>query len=96
MFRTWLSDLGPGVDPLECQVDWHRRADAAIRALGAEILAAASPASWVGRTHNNRLYTTAHADLRFRRELRDALPFAYTADTGEDTPSESTPDTMPA
>jgi CRISPR system Cascade subunit CasA len=81
MFRTWLAELGPGVDPIDCQVEWHRSADTAIRRLGGDLVAAASPASWVGRTHSDRLYTTAHADSWFRKELRVALPFAYARDT---------------
>jgi CRISPR system Cascade subunit CasA len=81
MFRSWLTGLGPGVDPLGCQLEWHQHADAAIRALGAELVATASPASWIGRERDGRLYTTAHADASFRKELRKALPFAYTRDT---------------
>ena len=81
MFRSWLSDLGPDTDPLDCQTQWHRRADAAIRPLGAELVAAAPPAGWVGRKHDGRLYTTSHADSWFRKEIREALRFAYAGDT---------------
>lgn len=77
LFRTWLSSLGPATDPTECQVDWHQRAAAAVRLLGDELVSAASPAGWLGRQHSGRLYTTAHADDRFRNELRDALPYAF-------------------
>jgi CRISPR system Cascade subunit CasA len=91
MFRTWLADLGPGADPLDCQADWHHQADATIRSLGAELLAAASPASWVGRTRQGRLYTSPHADLWFRRQLREALPFAYPHDTASDTAPTNVP-----
>ena len=81
MFRTWLAGLGPGADSLDCQAEWHQLANAAIRVLGTDLVAAAPPAGFIGREHNGRLYTTAHADSWFRKELRDALPFAYTRDT---------------
>lgn len=76
LFREWLSALGPDSDPTERQISWHRTARETVGQLGQDLVRAASPASWVGRVHNKRLYTTAHADARFRIALRKALPMA--------------------
>ncbi|MGH3757667.1 type I-E CRISPR-associated protein Cse1/CasA [Actinophytocola sp.] len=77
MFRDWLAALGPDTDPDDCQVVWHRQADGAVRTLGADLVAAASPTAWVGRKHNERLYTSSHAVARFHSELRRVLPYAH-------------------
>jgi CRISPR system Cascade subunit CasA len=89
LFRAWLADLGPGDDPLDCQTVWHERANTAIRALGRELLEAASPASWVGRVRDGRIYSTATADAWFRKELRAALPFAYQPGAPPDASSDA-------
>lgn len=77
LFRRWVSGLGPDTDAMDCQVDWHRQARTAIDALGRDLVAGASPAAWVGRVVRQRLMTTAHAELWFRRGLRDAVGLAY-------------------
>jgi CRISPR system Cascade subunit CasA len=81
LFRTWLAHLGPDADSDEQQTDWHHTADGAIRVLADELVATASPASWVGRKQGGQFVSTAHADRWFRRQLREALPFAYQRDT---------------
>jgi CRISPR system Cascade subunit CasA len=77
LFRRWVSQLGPETDPMDCRVDWHRQAKETIRSLARELIARASPTSWVGRIVNKRLVTTALAELWFHRELRKAVSLAY-------------------
>lgn len=81
LFRTWLANLGPGSDSLDCQTGWHHTAAAAIRDLARELVANASPASWVGRRHGGQFVSTTHADRWFRKQLREALPLAHQRDT---------------
>lgn len=84
LFRTWLAGLGPGTDSTDCQNQWHQIATTTIRRLATELVAAASPASWVGRRHDGQFYCTAHADRLFRRQLRDAFPLAHQVDHQRD------------
>lgn len=79
VFRTWLAQLGPYSDPTEAQVAWHTSAQAAIGALGRDLIDRCAPQAWSGRLVRNRWVTAAHADLRFRRDLNLAFPLAERA-----------------
>lgn len=83
-FRKWVAGLGldSGPDIFDLQADWHLAARKILQRLGAEQLAAAGDAAWMGRTvtgrdNKARILTAAHADTWFRRDLRKALPHAY-------------------
>lgn len=82
LFRAWLASLAPDTDSTECQTRWHHTAATTIRALGQELVAAASPASWVGRRHGGQFVSTAHASRWFHTQLRDALPLAHPRENG--------------
>ncbi|HEX3787513.1 MAG TPA: type I-E CRISPR-associated protein Cse1/CasA [Pseudonocardiaceae bacterium] len=80
LFREWIARLGPAGDPTDEQAAWHRTVKQVIDVLAADVLAQAPMTAWVGRTvkgGQKRLVTSAQADLRFRRELRTAVPLAY-------------------
>jgi CRISPR system Cascade subunit CasA len=76
-FRSWVSDLRADSDPTQTQVVWHTTARRLITGLGRELVDRAPATAWVGRLEKGRLITTSHADNRFRKDLRDALPLAY-------------------
>lgn len=80
-FRDWLARLGPDSDPIADRADWQRLVHRVIGRLGDELVAAAGPAAWIGRTGPDRAGNTIHyssfqADAWFRRGLAKALPMA--------------------
>jgi CRISPR system Cascade subunit CasA len=77
VFRQWLRGLGPDTDALDCQVDWHRQAKLIVVGLARSLIRRAPASAWTGRTVKQRLMTTAHAELWFHRNLKEALPLAY-------------------
>lgn len=84
LFRDWLAGLGPDSDPVAERAAWQRLVHRAVRRLGDELIAAAGPAAWIGRSGTDRAGNTVHysssqADAWFRRGLAKALPMA--ADT---------------
>ncbi|MFC6094387.1 type I-E CRISPR-associated protein Cse1/CasA [Saccharothrix lopnurensis] len=80
-FRRWLQSLRADTVPLEAALTWHVTAERLIRGLGADLQAQAPVTAWVGRVVDKRLMTSAHADRWFRRDLRTALPLAYSETT---------------
>lgn len=81
MFRDWLAGLGPDSDPIGERVAWQRLVRRVIRRIGDELVAAAGPAAWIGRTLKDRNdnevhYSSAQADDWFRKGLNKALPMA--------------------
>lgn len=78
-FRHWLAQLTSGSDTVEVQTDWHHTADHLIRRLAADLQRRVPLNAWAERTVRGRLLTPAHADARFRWNLREALPYAYPA-----------------
>lgn len=72
-YRDWLASLQVGDDPLSAISVWKRTAAGVLRALGAQMIADAGPAAWVGRevTRAGRtdLVTTPRAEGWFRRAL---------------------------
>jgi CRISPR system Cascade subunit CasA len=79
-FRDWLRTLGPASDTVAAQTDWHDRAAAVIRAAARELMQDIPPACWEGRVVRGNVLTAAHADARFWKSLRAALPFAFPAE----------------
>ncbi|WP_232533680.1 type I-E CRISPR-associated protein Cse1/CasA [Plantactinospora sp. KBS50] len=80
-YRDWLARLGPGSDPAAERADWQRLVGRAIRRLGGELVAAAGPAAWIGRTRTDRNgrdvhYSSSQAEAWFHRGLTRALPMA--------------------
>lgn len=76
-FRDWLRTLGPSSVTAGVQTDWHDRAAAVIRGAARELLQDVPPACWEGRVVRGHLLTAAHAEARFWKSLRAALPFAF-------------------
>ncbi|HWH01679.1 MAG TPA: type I-E CRISPR-associated protein Cse1/CasA [Pilimelia sp.] len=80
-FRDWLAGLGPGSDPTAERAAWQQRVRRAVARLGAELVEAAGPAAWVGRSGTDRNgqpvhYSSAQAEAWFRAGLGKALPLA--------------------
>lgn len=89
-FRTWLLDVRPGADGAPPDTEtlraaWHRKAsDVAVRA-ARELLADVPPACWEGRRVGTQAgFTAAHAEMKFWKALRTAVPSAFSANTDED------------
>jgi len=89
-FRDWLLHLRAGSDPTDAQISWHRQVADVVRAASRELLRDIPPACWEGRVVRGHVLTAAHAESRFWRGLRQALPFAFPADVGTASSSPST------
>lgn len=76
-FRAWLAGLTPDADPSEAQVEWHHQAWDCIEKLGRDEVHQAPMTALTGRMVNGRLLTSAHAEARFYRDLRTALPMVF-------------------
>ncbi|MDR7301410.1 type I-E CRISPR-associated protein Cse1/CasA [Haloactinomyces albus] len=75
-YREWLAELGPDRDLSEARAAWQRTVRAATTPLAEELIEAAPPAAWVGRTIRERLVTAALAEVWFKAGLGKALPLA--------------------
>ena len=80
-FRTWLARLGPDSDPVAERTSWQQLVRRAVARLGGELVAAAGPAAWVGRSETDRSGRELHlsssqAEAWFRTGLAKALPLA--------------------
>lgn len=80
-FRDWLAQLGPTSDPTAERAEWQRQVRREILRLGADLVSAAGPAAWIGRTATDRdgrevHYSSFQADAWFRAGLAKALPMA--------------------
>lgn len=80
-FRDWLARLGPDSDPAKERASWQRLVRRAVARLGGELVAAAGPAAWVGRSGVDRAgrqvhYSSSQAEAWFRAGLAKALPMA--------------------
>lgn len=83
-FRDWLAHLGPDRDPVAERAAWQRLVLRAVARIGADLVAAAGPAAWIGRTGSDRAgreihYSSSQAEAWFRTGLAKALPMAYPA-----------------
>ncbi|MBX7267375.1 type I-E CRISPR-associated protein Cse1/CasA [Micromonospora sp. Llam7] len=80
-FRDWLARLGPDSDPVAERAAWQRLVRRHVTGLGRELVAAAGPQAWIGRTGTDRAgrevhYSSSQADAWFRVGLAKALPMA--------------------
>lgn len=77
LFRDWLLRLDPQADPTDLQIRWHEDVAAVVRGVARELLRDIPPACWDGRVVRGNVLTAAHAEARFWKALRAALPFAF-------------------
>lgn len=82
-YRRWLSDLVPGSDPQEARARWQRTVRESNRPVVEDLLYAAGPAAWIGRTISKRLVNAALAEAWFNAALRKALPLVFAGTDGE-------------
>lgn len=80
-FRDWLARLGPASDPAAERATWQRRLRRAVARLGRNLVDAAGPNAWMGRTptdqHGREVhYSSSQAEAWFRTGLAKALPLA--------------------
>ncbi|ROO52783.1 CRISPR-associated Cse1 family protein [Micromonospora sp. Llam0] len=80
-FRDWLARLGPGSDPAAERAAWQRLVRRAIARLGSDLLQAAGPKAWTGRSGKDHAgkevhYSSSQAEAWFRTGLAKALPMA--------------------
>ncbi|MDQ2837592.1 MAG: type I-E CRISPR-associated protein Cse1/CasA [Actinomycetota bacterium] len=73
-FRRWLSDLGPGSDPLTAQAALYATARSILLELGRELVRSASPQAWSGRKVDKNIVCTATADNWFQRDIYRLFP----------------------
>jgi CRISPR system Cascade subunit CasA len=76
-FRSWLLTVGAGPSELDLQTAWHEEASRTVQAEARELLQNVPPACWEGRVVRGHLLTAAHAEARFWKSLRAALPYAF-------------------
>ncbi|MEV0733167.1 type I-E CRISPR-associated protein Cse1/CasA [Polymorphospora sp. NPDC050346] len=80
-FRDWLARLGPDSDPVAERAGWQRLVRRAVKGLGDDLVEAAGPKAWIGRTGTDRTgrevqYSSSQAEAWFRAGLARALPMA--------------------
>lgn len=80
-FRDWLRELRADSSSVDVQIDWHRTVRRIVGAAAAELTRRLPPAAWEGRKVRGRLLTAAHAESRFRKDLRAALAYAFVDDS---------------
>ena len=76
-FREWLEHLTLTEPVLDAAARWQRQARYHAEAVGADLVAAAGPAAWIGRTVRDRHIDAGKADVWFRPALKKELPKAY-------------------
>lgn len=74
-FRRWLAALRGDSDTVAVQAAWHHAVRDIVQAAADDLLFRVPPACWEGRSVRGRVLTAAHAASRFRRDLREALPY---------------------
>lgn len=89
-FRTWLLGIRPGPDGANPDTEtlrttWHTTvSELAVRA-ARELLFDIPPACWEGRRVGTQaVFTAAHAEAKFWKALREAVPGAFRNHTDED------------
>lgn len=85
VFRDWLANLGPGSEPAAERTTWQDRVRRVVSRIGGELVEAAGPVAWVGRTRTDRNgrevhYSSFQAEAWFRRDLAKALTMTTNAD----------------
>lgn len=77
-FRSWLHTLGPDTDGYAEEIAWHRTVRDIITDSAGDLLRDIPPACWAGRTDGRgNVVTAAHAESRFWKNLRAAVPLAF-------------------
>lgn len=76
-YREWIVTLGPDTDRDAACEAWQRTVREAASPVVDELIEAAPPAAWTGRTVQKRLVTVPLAEAWCRAALRRALPLAY-------------------
>jgi CRISPR system Cascade subunit CasA len=76
-FREWLKPIRNDSDLVISEIAWHHAARRMTEAAAADLLRSVPPAAWEGRIVRQQVMTAAHADNKFRRSLKQALPHAY-------------------
>lgn len=77
-YREWLATFGPDRDLVEARTEWQRIVRIAALPIADELIEAASPAAWAGRTIQKRLVNVALAEAWFKAALGKALPLTRT------------------
>lgn len=81
VFRAWLAGLQPGTDAGEARRGWQQALDGHARAAERELLSAAGPAAWVGRSaqqgSRTQWFDAGLASRWFQAALRISLPMIY-------------------
>ena len=89
-FRRWLLRIRPGPDGAPPDVHalrslWHRAAAEVAKRAARELLDNVPPACWEGRRVGMQAgFTAAHAEKKFWKALREAVPGAFRTDTDTD------------
>jgi CRISPR system Cascade subunit CasA len=91
LFRDWLARLGPDSDPAAERTTWQDRVRRVVARIGSELVEAAGPVAWVGRTKVDRNgrevhYSSFQADAWFRRDLAKALTLTIKTDQKQEVP----------
>jgi CRISPR system Cascade subunit CasA len=89
VFRDWLARLGPDSEPAAERTTWQNAVRRVVTAIGRELVEAAGPAAWVGRTRTDRNgreihYSSFEAEAWFRRDLAKALALTAGADPNQE------------
>jgi CRISPR system Cascade subunit CasA len=89
VFRDWLARLGPDSEPAAERTTWQNAVRRVVTAIGRELVEAAGPAAWVGRTKTDRNgreihYSSFEAEAWFRRDLAKALALTAGADPNQE------------
>ena len=88
-FRAWLLTVRPSEDGADPDVDllrttWHETVADTVRRAARELLVDIPPACWEGRRVGPQEgFTAAHAEAKFRKALREAVPGAFRTDVDE-------------
>jgi len=89
-FREWLLTVRPSEDGTDPDIErlratWHRTVAEIVVRSARELLADIPPACWEGRRVGTQaVFTAAHAETKFWKALREAVPAAFRPETDED------------
>jgi CRISPR system Cascade subunit CasA len=92
VFRDWLAQLGRASDPVAERTTWQGLVRRVVERIGRDLVEAAGPAAWVGRTKADRNgrevhYSSFQAEARFRRDLAKALTMTTNAEQKQEVPA---------
>ncbi|MFE9328934.1 type I-E CRISPR-associated protein Cse1/CasA, partial [Nocardia sp. NPDC052278] len=75
-YREWLASLTPERDLDQARAQWQTTLRAAVYPIAAELISAAPPSAWVGRTVRGQVVNVARAEMWLNTSLRKLLPLA--------------------